>query len=1194
MKKISEEKQNSTFRCCEFSLIIHTIGLLLIAFILPLTLQAQTKVISLKVKDVSVIEALRKVNELCDNEVIFKNEEVEKETVKVTLNLKDVTVFEAVTACIINTKLQCAARGGEIVVGPSSSQRTNAPRREIRQYSGTIRDPNGEYLVGATVFVKSENKATMADIDGRFSIAATEGGVMTFSFLGYETKDIILGKDVNLDIVLAFDAQRLHDVVITTGYQTISREQITGSVATLKSEDLSLRYSDNVLNKLEGRIAGLVTYGSGSDRKTVIRGTSSLYAETSPLLVVDGLPIEGSLEDLNPYDIEDVTVLKDAAATAIYGARASNGIIVVTTKNAKAEGVEGNKKINVEVSANITIHQKKNLDYVDNFYMTPAQQVQKEREYNQYFFFDNDGEVPDPIGLTESSIYNSLVVSPIQYTYYQFAKGDISESELENRMTQFSNNNFAKEYSKHLMRSQVLQQYNVAIRSRSNVYQSNLVVNYKKHDGEMKSNTNHQFNLFYKGIYDMAPWLTIDFGINTILSKSSQNNSGFVASYFGIPAYYSMFNSDGSHAYYSPDPMYFNNYMTRIKDEKGLNSMHFNHIEESKLDMLKTDNSHTRFNGGMLFKVIEGLTLQGQFIYETGNYTTKSHAEENSYIMRLMRNAYTTKDAEGNYNYLLPGAGGKLATVNLKSDDWTARGQLNFKRTFGDHAIDFLIGTEFRESRLRGTKGLHLGYMDQMQIDATSSVDFPALLATESSTLIAMDYPVKEAIYDQYIAEAMGIETETRHRYASGYGNLTYTYKHKYNILGSVRKDYADMYGLDAKYRGQPLWSVGASWNIQNEDFMQNIKWINYLKLRASYGVTGNIYNQATSYLTAKANGYNRYTGLPFAGILSPANPNLKWETTSTTNIGLDFSLLQNRLNGSIDWYHKKGDNIFSRKSLDPSTGFKSVYMNMASLKNNGIELSLSYKWFNAAGRDKFKWNTTLTASYNKNEITNIEIQANKASDLVSSKYQIGYPTSALFSYRFAGINEKGEPTWYDSEDEATTNAHNANINALVFSGQADPKTTIGLDNFFSYKGISLSMLMVYYGGHKMRVLQAKPLGNSEFGPLPSYILNSWTPENTETNVPGYGRYSPTSISSETTFTDIYVQPADFIKIRNIALAYTLPDNVVSKIGLRNFTVRFQVDNPKALWVKNDVNIDPETQSIRIPTSFIMGVNFNF
>lgn len=1182
---------NRPFSCCGSKLFIRTMGLLLIAFILPLTAEAQANKISLKVKDVSVIEALRKVNELCGNKVIFKNEEVEKETTKVTLNLTDVTVMEAVTACIINTKLRCTVRGKEIVVGPRSSRNDDRPKRKVRQYRGTIRDTKGEELVGATVLVKSENKAEMADIEGRFSITATEGGVMTFSYLGYQTKDIILGEEENLNIILSFDALRLQDVVITTGYQTISREQITGSAVSVKSEDLSLRYSDDITKQLEGRIAGLVTYGTGSDKKTVIRGTSSLYAETSPLLVVDGLPIEGRLEDLNPYDIESVTVLKDAAATAIYGARASNGIIVVTTKNAKAGGVDG-KKINVEVSANISIHQKKNLDYVDNFYMTPAQQVAKEREYNQYYFFG--GTIPEPVNLTEDALGNSHVVSPIQYAYYQFAKGDITESQLEDRMKQFSNNNFAKEYSKHLMRSQIMQQYNVAVRSHSDAYQSNLVANYKKQDGDMKSDSNHQLTLFYKGIYDMTPWLTIDFGINTVLSKSTQNNSSYVGAYFSMPSYYSMFNSDGSYAYYSPDPNYFNDYMPRIENEPGLNSMNFNHIEESKRDVFKTDNAQTRFNGSMLFKVIEGLTLQGQFMYETGNYTQKAHSEEDSYIMRLMRNVYTTKNANGDYNYLLPRSGGKLATLNFKSDDWTARGQLNFKRTFGDHSFDFLIGTEFRQSKMHGTRGLYLGYMDQMQIDATASVNFPALQSMETSTLIAMDYPARALIYDQYIKNAMGIETEEMHRYASGYGNLTYTYKHKYNILGSVRKDYADMYGLDAKYRGQPLWSVGASWNIQNEDFMQNIDWINYLKLRGSYGVTGNIYNRATSYLTAIANGYNRYTGLPKASISSPANPNLKWETTSTTNIGFDFSLFQNRLNGTIDWYHKRGNDIFSYKSLDPSTGFKSIYMNMASLKNNGVELSLSYKWFNGAGRDKFKWNTTLTASYNKNEITDIEIQATRASDLVSSKFQIGYPTSALFSYRFAGINETGAPTWYDSAGEVTTNARNSKIDALVFSGQTDPKTVIGLDNYLSYKGLSLSMLMVYYGGHKMRVKQANTMFYNTFGPLPSYLLNSWTPENTDTNVPGYGEYAPTHSNPETYYTDRYVQPADFIKIRNIALAYTLPDKVVSKIGLRDFTVRFQVDNPKALWVKNNVDIDPETLWIRTPSSFILGVNFNF
>jgi hypothetical protein len=269
--------------------------------------------------------------------------------------------------------------------------------------------------------------------------------------------------------------------------------------------------------------------------------------------------------------------------------------------------------------------------------------------------------------------------------------------------------------------------------------------------------------------------------------------------------------------------------------------------------------------------------------------------------------------------------------------------------------------------------------------------------------------------------------------------------------------------------------------------------------------------------------------------------------------------------------------------------------MNMASLKNNGVELTLAYDWFKSEQPAGFSWNTLLTASYNKNEITHVEVQATMARELVSSRFQVGYPVSALFSYRFAGMNDAGQPLWYTSGVEKNVRVTGLGIDVLVYSGQEDPKTVFSMENQFKYRGLSLNVLMVYYGGHKMRARQALQINKITTNVIPSYFLNAWTPENTDTNVPGIGRYSSaTSVGSEPESADIYVHPADFLKIRNIVLGYDLPGSFLSKIGLRDAALRFQLDNPKYLWVKNKVGIDPETRSLRSPSSYILGLNFNF
>jgi TonB-linked SusC/RagA family outer membrane protein len=901
------------------------------------------------------------------------------------------------------------------------------------------------------------------------------------------------------------------------------------------------------------------------------------------LLVIDGLPVEAKLSDINPYDIASINVLKDAAAAAIYGARASNGVIVIATRKAPEIG-----RVNVDVSADFTVYQKRNLDYARNFYMNAEQQINIEKEFYEYYFFDNNGEVPNPVEDSELTIYRGHAMSPVWHAYYQLAKGEITRTELEQQLDGLKKNNFAKEYADNALRNRFLQQYNMAVRTRSDKYQSNLVVNYKHDNAGIIQAGNDMISIFYKGTYDVTSWLVANFSANNMIGKSRGSNSQFATNPFNVPAYYRVLNDDGSYVHYTAPS--FNQYNTQPTDDPALLPMHFNHLEELYHDQTKTNRRDSRYHGELLFTVIPGLTVNTQFVYETNREKISSYAEAESYIMREMRNAYTVQEGTS-IRYMIPRHGGKLATTDTQGEYWTGRGQLNFSRDFGKHGVNFISGLEFRQTRSKGVKSLLLGYDDQLQSHATTSVNFPELNTYTNTTYFTPERAAKAYYYDRYIAPAIGPVLEELHRYASSYVNVTYTYDSRYNVFGSFRKDYADVYGLNAKFRGKPLWSVGASWNIHHETFVKDLDGINTLQLRASYGATGNIYQKATSHMTANSSLFNDKTRLPMSQIESPGNPELKWEQTRTTNIGINFALF-GRLRGTLDWYHKKGIDLFSNKTLEPSEGFSSLVMNIAGMKNNGVEWMLSYDWFKGNSRDEFSWNTSMTGSYNKNEITYVEIQATRAYELINLGFQTGYPVTALFSYQFAGIDE-GKPTWYGSNGTVLEMAQGTGIDAVVYSGQTEPKVVLGMENQFRYKGFSLGAMMTYYGGHKMRVLQAAPIAAIPFGSVPSYLLNAWTPDNTESNVPGIGKYAASVIGVETTCTDIYVQPADFLKIRNIVLGYELPASLLSKIGLSRAALRFQVDNPKYLWVKNKVGVDPETLSLRRPTSFIFGFNIN-
>lgn len=1063
----------------------------------------------------------------------------------------------------------------------------------VRNVSGTVTDESGEPLIGVSVCIDDSKVCTITDSKGFYTLKVPANAcTLKFSYLGMSNAEVHLGNGRNpLSRSIQMSTDHELSEVVVTGYQEISKPKMTGSVTTITASKLDERYTTNIMNNLEGRVAGLSTYNG----KMTIRGTSSLYAETSPLLVVDGVPVEGSIDDLNPYDIESVNVLKDAAANAIYGARASNGVIVITTKNAKKAG-----KIDIDFSANLTVYEKKNVDYADNFYMTPAQQVDTEANYWDYYFFNNDGEVNDPISSTAQSIsQGTQTVTPIQYAYYQRAKGEISEAELQNQLDALKKNNYAKDYANAVYKQRVMQQYNLSLRGRSDKFTNNLTLNYKYDNSGLINHFANQFNAQYKGSYEVAKWLTASFTVNGIYSKQREAGYDYNGSYANIwaqPAYMPFYNADGSvkgqHYWYDGD-----DYM---KFDSPFEDLSSNPVDEFYKNTQTTRRQYMRYHGDLLFKIYDGLTANAQFVYETNHNTVEWMAEQDSHVMRTMRNAYYYQAADGTIKNYVPTSGGMLSTTNTDGRYWTARGQLNYSKTFGKHDITAIAGLEFRETKLTGSKALMLGYDDQLQTSSTYAIDLGTLSTMAYSPYFfgaSGGYPADQFVFSPYIRENMGVVQEQHHKYASGYFNLTYTYDEKYNVFGSFRKDYADVYGLNAKFRGTPLWSVGAGWLIHNESFMKDIKWVNFLKLRASYGVTGNIYQGATSYMTATSGELNSTTNLPYGTIQSPANPNLKWEQSRTTNIGIDFGLLDNRLRGSIDYYNKVGKDIFSNRTLDPTTGFSSMFVNMASMRNRGIELQVTYDWLRAATRKGWSWTTNFTMSHNKNVVTSVENPSTRAYQLTSNPYVEGYPSSALWSYRFAGISdqegEKGQTLWYIEDGGKSHNASSRSTSIMEYSGQSEPKVIMGMDNSVRWNGFSFSILMAYYGGHKMRALTESETFAVPATAINSYFLNAWTPEN-PTNTPGIGRYSSNSLGSEPRYSDISIHHADFLKIRNIVFGYDFPQQWIKHLGMNRLNLRFQIDNPKYLWVANDVHVDPETLGLRNPSSFIFGLNINF
>ncbi|MBD0825452.1 SusC/RagA family TonB-linked outer membrane protein [Aestuariibaculum marinum] len=1065
--------------------------------------------------------------------------------------------------------------------------------------SGTISDVNGMPLPGITVYVSNVQptegmvkkdfiiRGTSTDFDGNFNLKAVVGEYLVATGMGFELfSEQIASEKTIFNIVLKESVSALEEVlIVSSGYQDVDSRKMTGSVVSLKEEELESRYFENVIDKLEGTVPGLIRYQNG----TTIRGTGTIRAGRDVLVVVDGFPIEGSVEDLNPYDIESVNVLKDAAATAIYGARATNGVIVITTKGAKK-----GKGLSVDFSTNATVLDKPDYSYKN--LLNAEEQVEWESEYYDWYF--NGGGGPNALAQFQTFYLGyGLPVSPIQYAYYQNVTNpsEMSDSQLTELLEGYKKNDFYKEFKDHALENQVIQQYNLAIRADGKRSQTNLVLNYKTDNTGVINSYNRDFNMFLKGTFNLTDWLDVDYGATNILGRSKSHADRYARDPFTFPVYSSMFNADGSRAQYGTYDfnIYSNNSI--IANDPNLRSLSYNHLDELERNFNHTNTLNSRYFLKLKLKVLPGLTINPMFQYENSITDTENYSEQDSYQMRLLLNQYTVPSMGPGgtpvFNSLIP-EGGRLALSNRRNPSYTARGQVNYNRSFGKHDFQAIAGMEFRQTKSYGRSSFQYGYDDQLQT-VNNYIDYRTISMSQLRPYWSPFF------YAQPISPG-NIDREVKHRFASGYGNLTYTYNKNYNLFGSIRKDYADIFGSNKKYRGQPLWSVGAGWIASNEPFMKSLDFVNFLKLRASYGITGNVDMNASSLLVIQS-GNNLDTQLPNASIPNPPNDKLRWEKTATTNLGLEFSLFKSSLRGTIDVYRKAGSDLLAQRRLDPSEGWTSSVLNNGEVLNKGVEVGLTYDWFRAKSPQEFSWSSNMVFTYNKGEVTDVDGDIGGYESLSNGYgFRVGYAPGSLFSVPFAGMDENGIPQWFNADGERTSNSLYGDVDNLEYSGVLAPVRTIGLTNSFSFKGLTLSVFAVYYGGHVLRAEPAiNPLILREPVPIgsPSYIADSWTPDNTDTVVPGRGQYYSFLGAAQLNYpiSDYRVRPADFIKIRNIVLGYSLPQSFASKIKAKNVKINFQLNNPGTVWMRQkDVHIDVETGGAPPLTSYVFGLNANF
>ncbi|MDE7375035.1 MAG: TonB-dependent receptor, partial [Odoribacter sp.] len=603
------------------------------------------------------------------------------------------------------------------------------------------------------------------------------------------------------------------------------------------------------------------------------------------------------------------------------------------------------------------------------------------------------------------------------------------------------------------------------------------------------------------------------------------------------------------------------------------------------------------------FYPVEGLQLSGKFQYEDLTSKRGNTVVGESYSARHLYNLFTE---DGKHKLQ---EGGIYDETNITDNSYTLRLQATYDKTIREkHDINAVAGYEYRYQKYQSKKYTLVGYDEKTLNHTTGFTNFQDLVdagATDLGTLYSPKYI--------YMSNDFGGIEEIEHKFLSYYATANYAFDHRYTVSGSFRIDEADLFGADKKFTRRPLWSVGAGWNAHNEEFLSDATWMNQLKPRFSYGVTGNINSNYSSYLTASLFP-NLVTGTLRALMDTPPNDQLRWEKTKTFDVGIDFALFNYHLNGSIDYYNKQGSDILSLVDLDPTTGWSSLNMNNAATRNRGFELQLDGEILRSTRPEQVGLRLNVNLAYNNNKITKIKhVSTTGWAAVQSHDYKKGRPVNALYSYKYGGVtyDEDGYQyiNWIDSNGEL--NDMDLSKSAftpedVVFSGNLDPKWSGSFTPTITYRNFTLSAMAAFYLGHYFRPNYNKwsySSGMSYGSTAPREYLAFWqASEAQRENMIGNGYIMSwcSMLPTNVYLADGNVDRADYMKLRNIVLTYSFPNKICHKIGMSSLRVRAQMNNV-ATWVRNKEGVDPERVnprtgewSVGVPQSYTFGISATF
>lgn len=1128
--------------------------------------------------------------------------------IKKAIRYKSLPPFDIDLARLCTVLLFCSS---VLWVLPTKAQSNDAYFNGISGYVSY----KGTPLEGATIKIIPEGYYTTSEKTGFFSFKKNISPKSQVIITSIGLEKVTLAVSKNMQVVMEAAKGSLEEVVVT-GYQTLNQRTNTGSVATISAADLTQVGAMSVDQMLEGKLAGMTissTFGNpGNTPKIRVRGTSSITGDQEPLWVVDGVIYEepvnirnrdlasldqlnelnmvgGSVAGVNPKDIESISVLKDAAATAIYGVRAANGVIIVTTK----KGQEGPTRIS----------------YSNNF------NIRQRPYYSQYNLMNSAERVRTSIEMFQTGNLTYTFPGP---SYIEGAIADlhlkkIDYKEFNERELYFAQQN--TDWFDLLFRNAVSNSHTANLSGGSKNSSYYITAGYYDEQANAKDVSLKRYNISARFTNQITSRLKTDIkvGFNSrknISYLSSANPYDYaVNTNRALPA----FDADGNRYFYE---------VNRRFDVINGSDKYYTFNMQHELEQTGSTSDAKEMNAmlSLNYKIFPWLNVDAMGAYNNTRTLADQWATESSYAIALggfkgvsrgfPLGQYTIGDDR--YEKSIVPFGGGIVHGVIDANNYTFRNQFNFMhQANSDHSISGSLGYEIRSKKYKGNSDFFLGYIpDRGQIVSTPTT-------TGYKDYLAKYNPVKY--------------TNTINNFVSLYALANYSFKDRYLVASSIRNDGSNIFGKDDRYRYLPVWSLSGKWIASEEYFLKDINWIDHLAIRTSIGTQGNIRSNASANLIVSNNNFDATSGKFKAQVVSLPNPSLRWEKTVSSNIGMEIGLFNN-LNIVMEGYLKRSKDLITDKTVSGVTGRNSVLINSDEMENKGFEISLiAYPIKNK----NFSWQTYLTGGRNFNKIVTAD-DAEAAMNVADYRTALMNGNSRLsgdkygtfYAYRFTGLNEKGWPTFQMKDG---TTGHMAFVSEVDYYplGSSEPKLAGGFDNTFRYKNFNLRLSLTYsFGSYKRLSEYYDGTGPRNFQFDANYsreFLQRWQnpgDENhtnypvlmdilTQSTLPTGPHYTPTEngfmwnmhnaqgihMNELYNYSDIRTVKGDYVRLRAINFGYTLPQSWLKKAKIQSLSIQFSAQNIWYWTPEKDklFGRDPETigydYAMPVPKIFDLGLN---